>query len=337
MLATTLRDEHLLTLAQDAALNDQRTVDLTEADIEALALGRPTQVPAHVALSFTVLARSLNDVEDGVFALVIKGLSLSVGITTGRFLTMLEAADFDRMAAAYSGLPTLTAGADLGQVSSPPLRVRTRNVGRAPALMPNVLSVGEYNPDATLDVDHLGVVADARRLYLVSLSTGQVIEPMVMNAVELTNATHPLVRFVSELHRSHTVTLIPFAWGAAARLPFLPEVRVGRTILSHASWRLRAADLVDGGNWASALSDWRARRSVPRTVYVGNDDQRLRLDLDLPAHHQLLRAELDRHPTVMLREAPPGTRSAGWAAHMRSPCPSSPTSGPPRPRSAGQR
>ncbi|WP_286249403.1 lantibiotic dehydratase [Streptomyces graminofaciens] len=311
VLATTLRDEHLLTLAQDAALNDQRTVDLTEADIEALALGRPTQVPAHVALSFTVFARSLNDVEDGGFALGIKGLSLSVGITTGRFLRMLEAADFDRMAAAYSGLPTLTAGADLGQVSSPPLRVRTRNVGRAPALMPNVLSVGEYNPDATLDVDHLGVVADARRLYLVSLSTGQVIEPMVMNAVELTNATHPLARFVSELHRSHTATLIPFAWGAAARLPFLPEVRVGRTILSPASWRLRAADLVDGGNWASALSDWRARRSVPRTVYVGNDDQRLRLDLDVLAQQQLLRTELDRRPTVTLREAPPED-AFGW-------------------------
>lgn len=145
----------------------------------------------------------------------------------------------------------------------------------------------------------------------MSLSTGQVIEPMVMNAVELTNATHPLVRFVSELHRSHTATLIPFAWGAAARLPFLPEVRVGRTILSPASWRLRTADLVDGGNWASALSDWRARRSVPRTVYVGNDDQRLRLDLDLPAHHQLLRAELDRHSTVMLREAP-SEDAFGW-------------------------
>ncbi|TQE20741.1 bacteriocin biosynthesis protein [Streptomyces ipomoeae] len=310
VLATTLRDEYLLTLAQDAALNDQRTVDLTEEDIKALALG-PAQVPAHVALSFTVLARSLADVDDGRFALVIKGLSMSVGITTGRFLTMLEKADFDRMAAAYAGLPTLTADAALGQVSSPPLRVRTRNVGRAPAVMPSVLSVGEYNPDATLDADDLAVVADTRRLYLVSLSTGQVIEPSVLNAVELTNATPPLVRFVSEVHRSHTAALIPFAWGAAARLPFLPEVRVGRTILSPACWRLRASDLGDGGNWAFRLADWRVRRGVPSTVYVGNDDQRLRLDLDLSAHQQLLRAELDRHTTVMLREAPPED-AFGW-------------------------
>ncbi|MEU4043104.1 lantibiotic dehydratase [Streptomyces antibioticus] len=305
VLATTHRDDHLLALAQSAALNDRREIVLTEEDIEAMSLGEPTQVPAHVELCFTVLSPSLEDLEHGQFDLVTAGLSLAAGTTTGRFLTMLDQSDRDRMTAEYAALPTLAAGAVRGQVSSPPLRIPTRNVGRAPAVVPHVLSISEHNPDATLDLDNLGVVADSRRLYLLSLSTRQLIEPSVMNAVELSSATHPLVRFVTELHRSHTAILTPFAWGAAARLPFLPEVRVGRTILSAACWRLNARDLCDDGrDWAFRFTDWRIRYGVPRTVYVGGNDQRLRLDLDISAHRQLLRAELDRHGTVTVHEAP---------------------------------
>ncbi|WP_416979089.1 lantibiotic dehydratase [Streptomyces sp. T028] len=310
VLGTSLRDEHLLALAQGAVLDGQREIVLTDDDLEALSLSETTQVPAHVELCFTVLARTLKDLNDGRFTLTTAGLSLAAGTTTGRFLAMLDQSDRDRMSAVYADLPTLTAGAARGQVSSPPLRLRTRNVGRAPAVVANVLAVGENNPGATLDLDDLGVVADSQRLYLVSLSSGQVIEPSVMNAVELSSATHPLVRFVCELHRSHTAVLLPFAWGAAERLPFLPEVRVGRTILSAASWRLRARDLGDG-SWLFRFTDWRVRYGVPRTVYVGSDDQRLRLDLDIPAHQQLLRADLDRHGSVVLHEAPPESEF-GW-------------------------
>jgi thiopeptide-type bacteriocin biosynthesis protein len=318
VLATTRRDEHLLAVAQSAALNNQREVVLTEEDIEALSLGEPTQHPAHVELCFTVLSPTLDDLQHGRFELVTGGLSLAAGTTTGRFLTMLDQPDRDRMTALYAALPTLAAGAVRGQVSSPPLRLPTRNVGRAPAVVPHVFSIGEHNPDATLDLDDLGVVADSRRLYLASVSTGRLIEPSVMNAVELSSATHPLVRFVCELHRSHTAILTPFAWGAAARLPFLPEVRVGRTVLSAACWRLGARDLGDdsddGRDWIFRFTNWRIRYGVPRTVYVGGNDQRLRLDLDIAAHQQLLRAELDRHGTVSLHEAP-DEAAFGWLGH----------------------
>ncbi|KFF98219.1 bacteriocin biosynthesis protein [Streptomyces scabiei] len=312
VLATTHRDDHLLALAQSAALNGRREVVLTEEDIEAMSLGEPTQVPAHVELCFTVLSPSLGDLEHDRFDLVTAGLSLAAGTTTGRFLTMLDQSERDRMTAEYAALPTLAAGAVRAQVSSPPLRIPTRNVSRAPAVVPHILSVSEHNPNATLDLDDLGVVADSRRLYLLSLSTGQFIEPAVMNAVELSSATHPLVRFVTELHRSHTAILTPFAWGAASRLPFLPEVRVGRTILSAACWRLNARDLSDDSrDWTFRFTDWRIRYGVPRTVYVGGNDQRLRLDLAISAHRQLLRAELDRHGTVTLHEAP-DEAAFGW-------------------------
>ncbi|MEU3133186.1 lantibiotic dehydratase [Streptomyces sp. NPDC006854] len=311
ILATTPRDEHLLALAQDAALTDRREIVLGEEDIEALSLGEPTAVPAHVELCFSVFAQSTRALTEGRFTLSTVGLSLAAGALAGRFLPMLEPADQARMAAEYAALPTLTEGAARAQISAPPLRRKTYNVGRAPVVVPETLAVGEHNPNATLDLEDLGVVADAGRLYLVSLSSGRCLEPSVMNAVELSTATHPLVRFLTEVHRSHAAILAPFAWGAAGRLPFLPEVRYGRTVLSAACWRLRARDLSDPERWVVDFTNWRIRYGVPRNVYVGSADQQLRLDLDRPAHLDLLRAELNRHFVLALHEAPEES-AYGW-------------------------
>ncbi|MEH0424536.1 lantibiotic dehydratase [Streptomyces sp. B21-083] len=313
---TTRRDEHLLALAQDAAANQVREVVLTEEDLAALAVDEATQVPAHVELCFSVLATSLDALRQGQFTLSVAGLSQAAGTTTGRFLAMLESTDRHRMTAAYAALPTLTAGAERAQVSSPPLRRRIQNVSRALAVTPHLLSLGEHNPAATLDLDDLAVTADSKRLYLASLSTGKLIEPSVMNAVELTNATHPLVRFVTEVHRSHTAVLTPFAWGAAARLPFLPEVRTGRTILSPACWRLRLSDLGDNDHPGRlrSLTNWRCRYGVTRTVFLGSDDRRLRLDLDHPTHQHLLHMELESTGTAILHEAPEDA-AYGWLGH----------------------
>ncbi|AXI78980.1 lantibiotic dehydratase [Peterkaempfera bronchialis] len=316
VLATSRRDEYLLALAQDAAANRTREVVLAEEDVASLSVGDFVQVPAHVELCFTVLARSLGDLRQGRFALDLVGLSSAAGTTTGRFLAMLEQPDRDRMSAVYAGLPTLEDGAVRAQISSPPLRLRTQNVSRSPAVVPHVLSLGEYNPTANLDLDDLAVGADARRLFLASLTTGQRIEPSVMNAVELTNATHPLVRFLSEVHRSHVAVMAPFSWGAAARLPFLPQVRVGRTILSRACWRLtrRHVGTAAGADWMRRFTDWRCRYGVTRTVFVGSDDQRLRLDLDHPAHLRILRSELEHASVLTLHEAPEED-AFGWLGH----------------------
>ncbi|WP_232792515.1 lantibiotic dehydratase [Actinacidiphila yeochonensis] len=314
VLATTPRDEHLLALAQEAALTHRRSVTLTEADVAALSVGEPIQVPAHVELCFTVLGTCERDLDEGRFALSVVGLSLAAGTTVGRFLSMLPPDELNRRAEMYRTLPTLTAGAVRAQVSGPPMKQPVLNVARAPVVVPEVLALGEFNSAATLDLADLGVVADAGRLYLVSLSTGRVIEPSVMNAVELSHGTHPLLRFLCEAHRSHAAVLTPFTWGAAARLPFLPEVRYGRTILTPACWRLRAEDLGSGNDWERSLTTWRHQHGVPLTVSLGDDDQRLRLDLALSAHRTLLRNAVSGHRSVVLHEAP-DERAFGWIGH----------------------
>jgi thiopeptide-type bacteriocin biosynthesis protein len=59
------------------------------------------------------------------------------------------------------------------------------------------------------------------------------------------------------------------------------------------------------------MTAWRVRRHLPTVVYLTEGDQRLKLDLDQPAHLALLRSHLDSAEHAVLTEAPtPG--SHGW-------------------------
>ncbi|MGW5677386.1 lantibiotic dehydratase [Streptomyces sp. NPDC003860] len=300
----TEQDERILALVQRATAEGTREVVLSDQDIDALAVGPPKRLPAHVELCFHLRSPSRAALDRGAFQLVTKGLSLAAGTMTGRFLDLLDRTDRDRFTSAYATLPTLSRDAVRAQLSSPPLWPRTENVSRTPVILPEVISLAEHQVGTALD--DLAVRGDAEGLSLVSLAHGRAVEPAVFNAVQLTNVTHPLVRFLYEVPRSRAAVLAPFSWGAAGRLPYLPRIRHGRTVLSSARWRLSAADLPEQSGRAGFRS-WQARCGTPDDVFLGDSDQRLRLDLRRDDHRRLVRDELARSGHATLHEAPEAT------------------------------
>lgn len=313
------RDAALLGLAQTAALNRRVEVALDDAAItqlEADNLGR-AQWPPHTELAVRVHAPSRAALDRGEYELVVAGVFRAAGTATGRFLDLLDAAEQDRMARAYAGLPAVNDGALRVQVSCPPLYTETENVARSRQVLPDLLSIGEYRPgtDAVLTPEDLLVVGDAHRFYLWSRSRARPVEPEVFSAVEFTNFAHPLLRFVCELAGARTAMCGPFSWGTAGQLPFLPRLTYRRTVLSPARWALAGTDLpakdASWSVWTAAVSGWRERMMVPAAVYLGGNDQRIRLDLDEPAHLHLLRAQLDRHGHATVHEAP-AADALGW-------------------------
>jgi thiopeptide-type bacteriocin biosynthesis protein len=313
--AMTGRDEYLLALVQRATAASQREVVLTSADIESLSVANPVQVPSSAAMNVSILARSTAAIDQGHFRVVCGGLSVASGVTLGRFLPLLDPAERTQRIAALTDLPTLDEQGVRVQVSSPALRTRTQNVARSVQAVPDVIAVGEYNPAATIRLADLAVGATTSRMFLIHLPTGRRIEPFVLNALEPVSATHPMARFLCELPRAHTAVMTPFSWGAAASLPFLPAVRIGRAVLSEALWRLERTDLeIRGVSSDYALDVWLDRWEVPDDVFLGAYDQRLRLDLTEPGHQALLLHEVTRHGRVTLTEAP-GTDDVGWIGH----------------------
>ncbi len=183
--------------------------------------------------------------------------------------------------------------------------------------MAHLLPLGEYHDsgDGRLALEDIAVTADAHRICLVSLSRRRPVEPVLLNAVEPVHHTHPLVRFLVEATTAMSVPCAAFDWGAAVSLPTLPALRYGRTVLSPARWLLVAADLPGPAarwkEWDSALAAWQDQTALPQTIYLGEGDQRIGLDLSEPAHRALLRAQLDRAGTAVLRAAPEA-EAAGW-------------------------
>ncbi|MBT8228017.1 MAG: lantibiotic dehydratase [Dactylosporangium sp.] len=314
------RDSRLLALAQRATIDGATEIVLDEptiAELAAAATGgsTPIQVSPHAELRFHLEAPTMEAVDQGRFRLVVVGTPRAAGTTTGRFLDLLDPADRDRMTRIYRTLPGTDPEAEVVQVSCPPLHPRTANVVRAPAITPNLLGIAEHTSGEpeTMAPDDLLVGADAQRLYLLSRARRTLVEPTVFHAVDFRNHTQPIVRFLCELTKARAAVYTPFYWGAASRLPFLPRIRSGRTVVSAARWILTARDLpgpqAPWPDWAQRLVAWRRRFQASTTVWLGEGDRRIRLDLDQPAHLALLRTQLGRDGEVVLTEAPePG----GW-------------------------
>jgi thiopeptide-type bacteriocin biosynthesis protein len=131
----------------------------------------------------------------------------------------------------------------------------------------------------------------------------------------------PLARFLANLTRAFLPSWTAFDWGPAAHnLPYLPQVRYGRTILTPARWQLRADELPTGGpgpRWRTQLTAWRARWRCPPVVDLRDDDRSLRLELDHPLHAAILHAHLARHPQAVLTTAtkPDDVAWAGGHVH----------------------
>jgi thiopeptide-type bacteriocin biosynthesis protein len=314
------RDEHLLQLVQQAALDGTTEVHLSTADIAALAVsgatpGNGRYGPAHLDVTVEVRAACTAAVDRGEFTLAVLGAGRSIAATSGRFLDLLPG-HVDLLSDAVA---TIVDGATLAQLSFPPYRPATESVTRVPQLFPTVISVGEHRPAAeqVLRLEDLAVTADLDRLYVVDLPSRRIIEPVVACAAA-PHTMPPVVRLLMEIPRATGVALSLFDWGAAARLPFLPRLRHGRIILSPARWRIPTGALpgpqASAQRWEAAFGELRQRLRLPEVVAVGSGDQQLRLAVDDPMDQALLRGNLDKAggPVEVTEAARP--HEFGWCA-----------------------
>ncbi|WP_030777608.1 lantibiotic dehydratase [Streptomyces sp. NRRL S-920] len=301
------RDTKLLVLAQNAALRRQHEIVLDDAMVADLAVADPcAPVQPTTEVAARVHASSIQALSDGEFTLSITGVSRAAGTMAGRFLHVLDSGDSERMAHAYRTAATATEDALPVQVCAPPLYVETENFARAPLVLPTVLPLGECRTcpgEKVIRLEDIAITADVHHLYLMSRGRRRPLDFVALNAVELTRRTHPLVRFLTEAPKAMSVPCAAFDWGAASRLPFLPAVRYRRTILSPARWLLTTTDLAEahGPQWHRSLVQWQEQVSAPSVVYVGDGDQRIRLDLTEPAHRDLLRHQVQRDGAAVLR------------------------------------
>ncbi|WP_327250954.1 lantibiotic dehydratase [Streptomyces sp. NBC_01244] len=301
------RDERFLALAQQAALDRAREVVLTEELLASLAVvgGADLVPPPCVELAFHLHADNAEAVRRGRFEVWAASAARPSSSMAGRFTDLLPEDDRDAWIAALAGPP----GPLPAQLLFPARRRRSGNVVRTPAATGNTIALGwpDRGP-GNIPLAELAVTCDARHLYLIWSSTGQVVEPRVLHALEPAVMTPPLARFLAELAGARRTAWRLPDWGAASRLPYLPRLRHGRAVLAPARWLLAGTALPGPAAaptlWEKEFEQWRSRRDVPPCVLLVEGEMRLPLDLDVPLHRDLLRARLTRTGEVALREAP---------------------------------
>ncbi|SBW28754.1 lantibiotic dehydratase domain-containing protein [Candidatus Protofrankia californiensis] len=312
------RDERLLALAWQAMADGTREIVLTDEQVGELTdeTFDERYIPPHVELSARIHAASTTALQHGDFLLTVAP-ARSAGTLTSRFT---PTATGSGLAQAYRALPAATDGALRAQMSFGPLYPHAENVCRVPAYLDHLLPLGEHREPADtglIAVDDLAITATRDRLHLVSLSRRQIIEPQVFHALALDKQPSPLARFLAHLPRAFSAAWYQFDWGPHIRLPFLPQVRYRRTILSPTQWRLAADDLPQGqagsDHRQQVLDRWRQRWGCPEVVELRDADRTLRLTLDEPTHATLLHAHLKRYGQAILYAATPPAEY-GWIA-----------------------
>ncbi|MBE1610101.1 lantibiotic dehydratase [Actinopolymorpha pittospori] len=322
-MASQQRSQLLMELATTALRTGSLEVVLDEEDVEKLSTWtpEPDRLPASLELSAFLLAPSVAALDQGDYLLVV-GPNLggqAAGRGLGRFAGLLGEPAQERLVEIARAEETLEAGVTAELVYLP-ARHRSANVAVRPRVRHFEIPVGVapgVDPDRVIPPDELEVMVRAGRLALwwpagdteVHVSAGHM----------LNTASAPQVcRFLHDVGGDAMAALMPFDWGPANGLPFVPRVRSGRVVLRPAEWRWprrRAADALrvdDAVGFAVALKRWREEWLVPRHVYLTVGDNRLLLDLDDAAHADQIREMLrrERGSDLVLQEALPGPDTA---------------------------
>ena len=308
----TARDTVLGQLAQTSALRGGTEVVLDEDLISRLRDGDDRLPMPHTELRFALAADTEQDVDRGRFTMTVLSGARHAGVSAARFLHLLDGTEADAFRRVYRQLPPARPGADMVQLSGPPLDARLTAVARTPELLP-ILPVGDFHPPPPYTVDYLAVTGDGSQLWLVSRVSGRTVEPLLLNSVWLSSLQQPLMRFLTEIWTAWRAPCTRFDWGHVRNLPFLPRIRYGRTILHPARWIIERADLpartTPWAQWYDAWQRYQQQQHIPHLVLAGTDDILLGLDLNHRTQLAVLRDQLDRQPQITVTEAP---GPAGW-------------------------
>jgi len=260
---------------------------LDEKELEPYARAKPTPLRGSLAAVATLIAPSAAAVDAGEFRVLLEGVGGPSGANLlGRFchgdpvladhvrrhLRQEEARRPDAVFVEMVHLPE-------GRVGNIMLRPLLRDhelvfLGRSGAPPERQIHI----EDLTVRVVDDRVVLRSRRL------DREVIVRLTAAHAFYGSRNLAVYRFLCAL-QYQDLAAVAFSWGALQQAPYLPRLRVGRTLLSLARWRLIRDDLeplgrAEGDSRFVATRALRRKLQLPRWVTLVDGDNQLPIDFD---------------------------------------------------------
>ena len=279
--------ELLLRRVHQALADGADEIVLQEAELEPYFADEPAPLPLGFSLMATLLAPSPAAVDAGEFRIYLDGVD---GPSGAKLLGRFCHADAELTAHVRAHLraeEALRPDALFAEIAHLP-QGRAGNIILRPLLRDHEIAFfGRSGAprDQQIALDDLTVSVAGERVVLRSRRLGREIIPRLTSAHAFANrANLDVYRFLCAL-QGQDQGMLGISWGALAKAPHLPRLRLGRTILSLARWRLTAADVepltaAAAGERFAAAQRLRRRWRLPRWVNLVDGENALPIDLD---------------------------------------------------------
>jgi thiopeptide-type bacteriocin biosynthesis protein len=238
-------------------------------------------LPDSFAVLAAVAARSQESLTQGHFRLLIEGVDGPSGLALlGRFChgdpelrrrveEHARAEEALRPDSIFAELVHLPQGRIGNVVCRPVLReYEITYLGRsgAPA-------------ERRIPVQDLLLSLQGNELVLRSERLGRRVIPRLTSAHDFAYLGIPVYRFLASLQREGSNGALSWTWEPLEKAPFLPRVRLGRLVLSSATWNLAKEELRGLASFREVQA-WRSGRRIPRLVALKDGHEVLPVDLD---------------------------------------------------------
>ncbi len=274
----------------EAALaSGAREVEITDADVTKLKVSDPAPLPDSFQVMATLAATSEEDLDAGRFEVLWRGAGGPSGARLlGRFCH--ADAELTRLTLAHlRAEESHQAGAIFAEVVHLP-QGRIGNILARPVLRDyEIPFLGRSGApaDRQIPVSDLDVTAMGNRIALRSRSLRREVVPRLSSAHNFSMGSLGLYRFLCTIQSQNVAAGLFWGWGPFDGASFLPRVRLGRTILSRATWKMTEEEIegwkkAKGAGLLAAARAWRERRGIPRLATLADGDNELLVDFENP-------------------------------------------------------
>ncbi|MGG1329662.1 lantibiotic dehydratase [Bacillus tropicus] len=298
------RENYLLSQLLEVSKSNAIEICLDDTDIKQLQPIEPKleTLPNSLELYGNIIAESSEEIDNGNFQFVlgINPGSDGAGKTFGRFIDILEDKTFMEKFQEIYIPERKNEDVIYAELVYLPAAGRAANVTLSHNMRDYEIVIGTNSPKGaayTLSVSDILVGATFDKFYLKSRSLGKQIIITLSHMLNIQSSPN-IYRFLAEIGSEGIRQWTPFMWYSFESAPFLPRVRVGKSIISLAKWNINNKTLnlkenVDFETWKTEFHKWAKTWNMPRWVYQTIADNRILLDIYNPLHLEQLYLEIN--------------------------------------------